>query len=152
MFSVKLLFRQENQEVTFVHTKCPLQNSKWLLGRFPGTGPFVTEWQPVIILNCINKKKTYKEGCYTLHRAHKNITRSLTNVNWTEVYLLPTLPRNSCNVSAENVSQSENQQPCLILLGHGGANVYDSDAIKNNFPLVNVDFQKNGGKSIYVRI
>lgn len=116
-------------------------------GRFPGTGPFVTEWQPIIMLNCINKKKkTYKEGCYTLHRAHKNITRSLTNVNWTEVYLLPTLPRNSCNVSAENVSQSENQQPCLILLGHGGANVYDSDAIKNNFPLVNVDFQKKWGK------
>ena len=66
------------------------------------------------------------------------------------MYLFPTLPRNSCNVSAEDVSQSENQQPCLILLGHGGANVYDSGAIKNNFSLVNVDFQKNGEKSIYV--
>lgn len=62
------------------------------------------------------------------------------------MYLFPTLPRNGCNVSAEDASQSENQQPYPILLGHGGADVYDSDAIKNNFPLVNVDFQENREK------
>lgn len=46
----------------------------------------------------------------------------------------------------------ENQQwrtPFLILLGCRGTTVYDSNAFKNNFPLVSVDFLKNE-KKIYI--